>query len=113
MTTTAPGDVKFSGMETECTADGHVKLHLEGVLLGSGDRLMTPDVADALAAQISARAAEARMMLDAEARRIAEEQELAELRIVGHIPMTVPPAAAREAARAILAAFDVAPKEAP
>lgn len=72
---------------------------------------MDADTAAALAAALAAKAAEARLILEAEARRIAEERELAELRIVGHIPMSVPPDAARDIARRLLAAFDVTPKE--
>lgn len=110
--TTDTTDAKFSSISLECTADGAVKLHLDGTLLGTGDRLMSPDVADALAAALTARAAEARLMLDAEARRIAEAEHQEVERIVARMPLSVAPDAAREAARAILAAFDVSPKEA-
>jgi hypothetical protein len=113
MTTTASGDAKFSSISLECTADGHVKLHLDGTLLGTGDRLMSPDVAVALAAALAARAAEARLMLEAVARRIAEAEHREVERIAAQMPLSVAPAAAREAARAILAAFDVTPRETP
>jgi hypothetical protein len=108
---TAGMDVRFTGIELECTPDGKVMMRLDGVVLGSGDRIMTADTADELAKALAAKASEARSILEAEARRIADEQELAELRIVGYIPMSVPPGTARAFARALLAAFDVTPKE--
>jgi hypothetical protein len=97
------------------TSDGSVVLSTGGFLdfVPAFERIITADDADALAAMLAAEAGAARQILAAEAKRIADERELAELRIVGYIPMSVPPATARLVAQRLLAAFDITPKDEP
>ena len=111
----ATGVEPVPGVHVAHTEAGEVILRLPGPVpglhLGIADQVMTPDEADLVTEALTAQSAEARRCLDAAAEQAAAGERARVQALVNQIPVEVPPQHAHAAARAILAAFDVTPKE--